>query len=551
MKQTKTDILIIGGGTSGVCAGIQAARLGANVLLVEPTPWLGGMLTAAGVSAIDGNHRLPSGLWGEFRQRLYDHYGGAEAVFTGWVSNTQFEPKVGAQILGAMAAAEKTLSVMHGYRVQSLQKSEHRVTGAMIVGPDGNGQVVTAKITIDATEYGDVLAMAGCEYDLGRDARSETGEAGAAEKIDDAIQDLTYVAILQAYPDGQAPLVPKPANYDPSRFRGCCKEAGPDPTNTSCEAMISYGRLPNDKYMINWPRFGNDIFLPLTEMNERERNDALKQAKEHTLAFVYFLQQELGQRHLGLAQDEFPTADALPLIPYIRESRRLRGVQRLLVDDLADPYGNANRALYRYGIAVGDYPLDHHHDQYPGEVKESYASLPAFNVPYGCLVPKEIDGLLVAEKSISVTHLVNGCTRLQPVVMGIGQAAGAAAALSIEQQKQPREMDVAILQETLLKANCMLMPFSDVPPAHDDFKIAQRAGLGGTLHGRGESIDWANRMYFDPDGVLTTDQLKQALQAANYDKADLPPVDLNRKFTRLEFARYMDRVLPRRSGLFL
>ncbi|TFH00472.1 MAG: FAD-dependent oxidoreductase, partial [Calditrichales bacterium] len=91
-KRYETDVLITGGGTSGVAAAIQAARQNVNVVIVEETPWLGGMLTAAGVSAIDGNHRMPSGIWGEFRQKLYDHYGGAEAVATGWVSNTLFEP---------------------------------------------------------------------------------------------------------------------------------------------------------------------------------------------------------------------------------------------------------------------------------------------------------------------------------------------------------------------------------------------------------------------------------------------------------------------------
>jgi len=97
------DILLIGGGAGGTSAGIQAARMGARVQIIESTSWLGGMLTSAGVSAIDGNHNLPSGIWGEFRQRLRDHYGGAEALATGWVSNTLFEPSIGNKILKDMA----------------------------------------------------------------------------------------------------------------------------------------------------------------------------------------------------------------------------------------------------------------------------------------------------------------------------------------------------------------------------------------------------------------------------------------------------------------
>ena len=96
------DIVIVGGGTSGTAAAIQAGRMGADVLLLQEQEWLGGMLTAAGVSATDGNHKLPSGIWGEFRDSLYARYGGPEALFTGWVSNTQFEPHVGAQIFQNM-----------------------------------------------------------------------------------------------------------------------------------------------------------------------------------------------------------------------------------------------------------------------------------------------------------------------------------------------------------------------------------------------------------------------------------------------------------------
>ncbi len=101
-NQDSNAILIIGAGAGGTAAAIQAARMGVKVSLFSESPWLGGMLTAAGVSAIDGNHQLPSGLWGEFRTKLYAHYGGPEALATGWVSNTHFEPKVGDSILKSM-----------------------------------------------------------------------------------------------------------------------------------------------------------------------------------------------------------------------------------------------------------------------------------------------------------------------------------------------------------------------------------------------------------------------------------------------------------------
>jgi NADPH-dependent 2,4-dienoyl-CoA reductase/sulfur reductase-like enzyme len=141
-----TDVLIAGGGASGVMASIQAARMGADVIIVEETDWLGGMLTAAGVSAIDGNHRLPSGLWGEFRSHLYDHYGGPEAVETGWVSNTLFEPHIGNQILHRMVEAEPRITVIKGYYPVEVIKNgdrtpafgdENRVAGVIFRNAGG------------------------------------------------------------------------------------------------------------------------------------------------------------------------------------------------------------------------------------------------------------------------------------------------------------------------------------------------------------------------------------------------------------------------------
>ena len=84
------DVLIVGGGASGTMAGLQAARMGSKVMIAEETVWIGGMLTSAGVSAIDGNYRLRGGLFGEFTDALAEHYGGYEALKTAWVSTIMF-----------------------------------------------------------------------------------------------------------------------------------------------------------------------------------------------------------------------------------------------------------------------------------------------------------------------------------------------------------------------------------------------------------------------------------------------------------------------------
>ena len=111
-EQSEYDVIVVGGGASGVAAAVQASRLGASVLVAEPTSWVGGMLTAAGVSAIDGNYNLRAGFWGEFFDALVKHYGSAAALQTGWVSNVLYEPHVGNEILTSIISQQNNVRLL-------------------------------------------------------------------------------------------------------------------------------------------------------------------------------------------------------------------------------------------------------------------------------------------------------------------------------------------------------------------------------------------------------------------------------------------------------
>lgn len=512
--QTSTDVLIIGGGASGTTAGVQAARLGVRTLIIEETAWLGGMLTAAGVSAIDGDHKLPSGLWGEFREELYKYYGGPAAVETGWVSNTLFEPSVGNRILKQMVAREPQLQVWY----RSAWKGASRKDGVWKVNVlrEGKPHTVEAKILIDATELGDVLAQLGVKYRIGMDSRHETGEAFAPEAANDIVQDLTYVVTLKDYGKGANKTIKKPAGYNPAEFDCSCDVSDPasyDSPDNNCYKMLQYGRLPNNKYMINWPKCGNDIYLNIIEKTPKEREEALKEARLHSLRFIYYIQTVLGYKHLGIADDEYPTKDKLPMIPYHRESRRMKGLVTLSLPHVAEPY-KQELPLYRTGIAVGDYPIDHHHLKNPAAPPIDFVKIkvPSYNVPMGSLIPEGVDGLVVAEKSISVTNIVNGATRLQPVVLQLGQAAGILAALSVKESKQPAQLDVRRVQEVLLKAKGYIMPFVDVAPADAHFAPIQRIGATGILKGAGVPYRWANQTWFYPELPISQYDLVEGLK---------------------------------------
>ena len=412
-----------------------------------------------------------------------------------------------------------------------------------------------AKIVIDATELCDIAARVGIPYDIGMDSRQAYAEDIAPEKENDVIQDLTYVMILKDHAKDMT--IEKPEGYDPEVFY-CASESdhckmGEKMNRTLWpkDSLLSYGSLPNGKVMINWPINGNDYYTNAIEQTEEERHQSFEKAKLKSLQFLYYLQTELGFNTYGLVDDEFPTDDGFPLIPYHRESRRIHGITTLTVNHIAQPY-DQQQALYRTGIAVGDYPVDHHHASHPDAEnlpELHFYPVPSYNLPMGCLLPQSIDDFIVAEKSISVTNIVNGTTRLQPVVLQIGQAAGAIAALSIKENLSPAKVSVRKVQNRLLEQGGYLLPYLYVPKDHPRFKVYQRIGATGILKGTGMNVGWENQTWFFPDKELTQPDLDHALSVLKKFKDIPPPVstknqDMLQWFKKLHPLFSSDNSLP-------
>lgn len=460
----KYDVVIVGGGAGGTTAAIEAARGGAKVLVVESTPWLGGMLTSAGVSAIDGNYRLRGGLFGEFTDSLAHRYGGYEKLKSGWVSNILFNPAVGAEVLRNMACKAGVELKME----TELSGAGQKADGWLLTLSDGSR--VKARILVDGTELGDVARM--------------VGAAQLEDRV--ATQDMTYVAIVKEYPQPVTPV--KPEGYDPRYYQSCCDTWDKD-------MMLSYGRLPDGYLMLNWPVCANDYFAEYLDMSPEQRNQVVQKARLRTLGFIYFLQNELGYKNLGIADDVYPTPDGLPFFPYWREARRIAGRDTMTVEAAKNPY---DFDLYQRAVAVGDYPVDHHHVQNPRREELShlwFGSIPSFSVPLGVLVPVRTEDFLVADKAISSSWEMNGGTRLQPVVMELGQAAGALAALAVKSGRHPSEVPVREVQTVLLDHGCYLLPFLDLKPTDPGFRELQEKGIRGEVRGTGRSVGWANETW--------------------------------------------------------
>ncbi len=474
---TEVDVLVVGGGTGGTAAAIQAARRGAKTMIVSEFPWLGGMLTAAGVSAPDGNEleAWQTGLWGEFLRTLQQRLP-LSGLDNCWVSFFSYDPRMGAQIFADWVQELPHLQWIIGVPLEVLRE------GTSLIGVRFAQVTVKAKVILDATELGDLLAMADVPYRWGWELQTEWGEPSApttntlASKY--PVQAPTWVALMQDFGTEVAPLITSTPNDDPTKFAGAID--GYDP-----QQFLNYGRLPSGLLMLNWPQCGNDYGEGLGRLvgDSSARQQLLLECRWHTQNFARFIQSQFGRRY-GLASGIFPHADSgFALHPYYRESRRLIGVTTIREQDILPQAGGRVASLQIDAIALGNYVNDHHYPgvQFPLQPKSirwggRWTGTP-FTIPYRCLIPTTTDGLLVCEKNISVSHIANGATRLQPVVMGIGQAAGMAAALCVERNCQPRALPVRILQLALLqdsRAASALIPLFNLPPRHPDWLYWQQ-----------------------------------------------------------------------------
>jgi hypothetical protein len=485
MEKLTTEILVVGGGTGGVAAALQAARRGRETILVSEYLWLGGMLTTAGVCAPDGNELAAwqTGIWGEFLRTLRQQQSGG--LDNSWVSLFTYDPRNGAKIFADWVQA---LPNLH-WIIQQIPLEVHK-QGNQITRVRFADYLIQAQVILDGTELGDVLALGEVPHRWGWEWQGEWNEPSApvAENTltqTHPVQSPTWVAILQDF-DETAPPIPPPPNYNPDQYEGAW-------TGYTPEQFLSYGGLPDKGIMLNWPQQGNDYGMGVERLvqGDTARQAFLQEAYWQTQGFAHFIQTHLG-RNYGFAENIFPHNlgnSAFAFHPYYRESRRLVGQETVTeLDILPVSQGQVaplplNQREEVTSIAIGNYANDHHYRgfDFPLQPKSlrwggRWTGTP-FTIPYGSLVPKEVTGLLVCEKNISVSHIANGATRLQPLVLNIGQAAGMAAALCVEKQCQPQELSVRELQEALLRdkiAPSGVIPLFNLTPDHPEWLQWQR-----------------------------------------------------------------------------
>lgn len=505
----RCDLVVAGGGMGGVAAALAGARAGLRTCLTEITGWLGGQMTAQGVSALDENRYIETTgatrSYQELRRRIRAAYPGAGAnPGKCWVSALCFEPKVGVAALEAMLAPfEKsgTLRVMMRSTVLEAEAGQGRLQSVLVYDlANRRFTRLAGKVFIDATELGELLPLAGAAFRAGSDARKDTGEPEAEDAADpNALQSFTYPFVLaNGGNDGAAPV--QPPNYGRDKEQYNFVVTYPDGHSLTYGLFEKLAGTPGsfweyrrlvagnpDLAMINWP--GNDVCdAGYLSRDPLAAARALQHGKQVSLGFAWWLHEQ--EPKLRLRADVMGTRDGVSQYPYIREARRMSALAAVREQDIAAPWqpGARGRA-FDDTAGIGLYPIDIHGCS---PRKPLPASKP-YQIPMGALISSSIVNLLAGGKSIGTTHVTNGAYRLHPTEWAIGEASGTLAAVAVKRRLTPTEVyrDHAAMrsvQRELLRAGHPLIWFDDVTPEDADFFAMQWDALEGRKALAGDSL---------------------------------------------------------------
>lgn len=497
-ETTKVDFCIYGGTSGAVAAAVQAKRMKRTVVIVSPDRFLGGM-TSGGLGFTDiGDERILGGLSAEFFQKVYQHYQKDEAWK--WQGKDTFANK--GQGGPAMNHKEKTMSLFepsvasaiydqwireHDIRViyGKLDRSKQGVVkqGASLVSMRTlDGHVIEAKVFMDATYEGDLMAAAGVPYTMGREAASQYGESengiqpghpgnqlprgidpyivpknpqsgllpgvnadlgGVKGGGDDKLQAYCYRMCLTNHAENRIAIT-KPEGYDEKAYEIVFRaiEAGQK------NRFMKFSALPNRKTDSNndsgasTDLIGGNYAYPEADYATREKIAAAH--KKWQMGLLWTLQhhprvpEAIRKAHepWGLPKDEFVENDHWAHALYVREARRMVGDYVVTQDDVS------NKKEVGRSIGMGAYTMDSHHVQRyvtekgdvqnEGDVQSRIRG--PYRIDYGAVVPRKQDcENLYVTFCVSASHIAFGSIRMEPVFMCLAQSAVNAGVIAIDQ----------------------------------------------------------------------------------------------------------------------
>lgn len=408
----KYDLVVIGGGLSGVAAAVSAARQNYSVLLVEQSGCLGGAMSGNLVYPFmpywtnmpDGTKKmLSAGLFAEMYERQQKY------IKTDLI---HFHPEYFKLVLDEMVTEVGVDTLFHTV-LSRVETGGRRVTGAVLATVGGE-MTVNGRFFIDATGNGDLFALAGCDFQLGRQSDSLCQPMTTCFRVcnvDDKLFDQEQKAIQELY----------------KQYRAEGKIQNPR------ENILIFRHLGKGIVHFNTTRIiKHDPTDPVSV------SQAEMLARQQIFELLHFLQQNfLSFKSCTLVS----TASGIG----IRESRKLKGEHVLTAEEL--------KACTKFddSIALGNYDLDIHNPEGSGTSHYYFKQGEYYTIPYRCLLPREYGNLLVAGRCISTTHEAQASIRIMPICCTTGESAGTAVAVALETGADAHTVDIAAVQSLLRK----------------------------------------------------------------------------------------------------
>ncbi|OGJ87548.1 MAG: hypothetical protein A2268_03860 [Candidatus Raymondbacteria bacterium RifOxyA12_full_50_37] len=410
------DVIVCGGGTGGVPAAVAAARNGARTLLIERLGMLGGTATAALVapymSHLAGKKPVNRGLFEEFCGCMKKE--GLTSLFRGRLIG--FDAEIMKLLLDKFTLTAGVELLFHA-TITNVIKKGGRIQ-AVRVFHRGGFETISGKVFIDATGDGDVAAMAGAPFQIGRDK-------------DHACQPMTTAFRMGDINIKRMPSQKKiNALYDAARKRREIKNPRENvlwfPTVTPNEIHFNTTRVVGESSVDGWS---------LTSAEVEGRRQALEMYK--------FLKRRV---------PGFEKATLRKIAPQIgvRESRRILGRYILTADDVLSARHCSD------SIASGSYCIDIHNPSGSGTDIRRLEIGTWYQIPYRCITPLNVENLLMACRAISSTHEAHSSLRIMPIVWNIGEAAGTAAAMCAKQGKKASAINPALLRKKLKRQGAFI-----------------------------------------------------------------------------------------------
>ncbi len=520
-RAAEYDVVVYGGTSAGVTAAVQARRMGKSVVIVSPDKHLGG-LSSGGLGFTDtGNKAVIGGLAREFYHRVWLHYQKPEAWK--WQKREEYGNK--GQGTPAIDGAQRTMWIFEPHvaekvfedftreheipvhrnewldRARGVTKSGARITSIRTL----SCRTYAGRMFVDATYEGDLMAAAGVEYHVGREAQDVYGEqwngiqtgvlhhrhhfgvlpqkispyvvpgdpsSGVLPRVstnhpgefgagDRKVQAYCYRMCLTDHPGNRIPF-PKPEGYDARQYELLLRvfEVGWRETFEKFDPVPNHKTDVNNHGPMSTDNIGHSHDYP--EATYERRREILREHEIYQKGLLYFIANDprvppdvrAAFRKWGLSKDEFTDNGNWPHQIYVREARRMKGHFVMTENELLKKRATPE------SVGMGSYTIDSHnvqryitpegHVQNEGDIGVGLKA--PYEIAYGALVPKkqQCENLLVPV-CVSSSHIAFGSIRMEPVFMILGQSAATAAVMAMDEKITVQDVAYGKLRERLLK----------------------------------------------------------------------------------------------------